>query len=99
MKVYILSDLEGTAGVINFSDYGEPGARYYELAKSLVTAEVNAVVEGALDAGADEVLVLDGHGHGAINPLELHPFAKLLAGRPFISTLIGPGSSFARKHV
>ncbi|HHY98563.1 MAG TPA: M55 family metallopeptidase [Firmicutes bacterium] len=82
MKVYILSDLEGTAGIINFDDYGEPGARYYELAKSLVTAEVNAAVEGALDAGADEILVLDGHGHGAINPLELHPSAKLLAGRP-----------------
>lgn len=82
MKVYILTDLEGACGVVNFDDYGVPGARYYEVARSLVTAETNAAIEGALEAGADEVLVLDGHGYGAINPLELHPAAKLIAGRP-----------------
>lgn len=82
MKVYIMTDLEGVAGVINFDDYATPKGRYYELARELTTMEVNAAVEGLLEAGADEILVVDGHGYGAINPVLLHPEAKLLAGRP-----------------
>jgi len=82
LKVYVMTDLEGVAGVVNFDDYATPEGRYYEVARELTTMEVNAAVEGLLEAGADEVLVVDGHGHGAINPLLLHPEAKLLAGRP-----------------
>jgi D-amino peptidase len=82
MKVYIMTDLEGVAGVINWDDYGAPGARYYELAKSLTTQETNAAIEGAIAAGATEILVVDGHGHGAIDRCELHPAAELYAGQP-----------------
>jgi len=82
MKVYVMTDLEGVAGVINFDDYGTPAGRYYEVARELTTKEANAAVEGLLEARADEILVVDGHGHGAINPSLLHPAAKLLAGRP-----------------
>lgn len=82
MKLYIMTDLEGVAGVINSQDYAAPGDRYYEVARSLTTAETNAAIEGALAAGATEILVVDGHGHGAINPCELHPAAELFAGRP-----------------
>ena len=82
MKLYIMTDLEGVAGVVNWDDYGAPGARYYELAKLLTTQETNAAIEGALAAGATEILVVDGHGHGAIDPCELHPAAELYAGRP-----------------
>jgi len=82
LKVYIMTDLEGVAGVINFDDYATPDGRYYEVARELTTMEVNAAIEGVLEAGADEILVVDGHGHGAINPLLLHPEAKLLAGKP-----------------
>lgn len=82
MKVYIMTDMEGVAGIINWDDYGAPDARYYELARELTTMEVNAAIEGALDAGATEILVVDGHGHGAINPVLLHPSARLLTGRP-----------------
>jgi D-amino peptidase len=35
-----------------------------------------------LEAGATEILVVDGHGAGAINPALLHREAKLLAGSP-----------------
>ncbi len=51
MKVYILSDLECVAGVINFTDYcrTETG-KFYEHAKELVTLEVNAAVDGLLEA-------------------------------------------------
>lgn len=82
MKVYLMTDMEGVAGVVNWDDYGAPGARYYETARELTTDETNAAVEGALEAGATEVLVVDGHGHGALNPRLLHPEAKLLTGRP-----------------
>lgn len=82
MKVYIMTDLEGVAGVINFDDYCIPEGRYYEVARGLLTREVNAAIEGLMEAGADEFLVVDGHGHGGINPSLLHPVAKLLAGRP-----------------
>ncbi|KYH39540.1 MAG: hypothetical protein AYL33_007980 [Candidatus Bathyarchaeota archaeon B63] len=82
MKVYVMTDLEGVAGVINFDDYGTPKGRYYETARELTTNEANAAIEGLIEAGAKEILVVDGHGHGAINPLLLHPSAKLLSGRP-----------------
>lgn len=82
MKVYIMTDLEGVAGIIGFDDYGAPSGRYYEVGRELTTFETNAAIEGLLEAGATEILVVDGHGWGAINPWLLHPAAKLLAGRP-----------------
>ena len=82
MKVYIMTDMEGVAGVVSSVDYGAPGSRYYEVGRELTTLETNAAIEGALEAGAHEVLVVDGHGHGAIDPLQLHPAARLLTGRP-----------------
>lgn len=82
MKVFIITDLEGVSGILNFDDYATSSGRYYELGKGLVTGETNAAIEGALAAGADEVHVLDGHGWGGISVLELHPEAKLIAGHP-----------------
>ena len=77
-----MTDQEGVAGVTNWIDFGAPGARYYETARELLTMEVNAAIEGVLEAGATEILVVDGHGHGSINPVLLHPKARLLTGRP-----------------
>jgi len=82
MKIYIMTDLEGVAGVVNWHDYGAPEHRWYLRGRELTTLEANAAIEGFLAAGADELLVVDGHGHGAIDPVLLHPAAKLLAGRP-----------------
>jgi len=82
MKVFMVTDMEGVAGVVSFTDQSYPDGKYYEAAKSLETAEVNAAVDGLLDAGVDDILVWDGHGAGGINFTELHPAAKLLHGRP-----------------
>jgi D-amino peptidase len=82
MKIYIMTDMEGVAGVLSSVDFCAPDSRYYETGRTLTTLETNASIEGALDAGAKEFLVIDGHGHGAIDPLQLHPAARLLAGRP-----------------
>ena len=82
MRLYILSDAEGTAGVVNFWDYSRPEFRYYETTRSLVTQEINAAVAGALEAGVTEVYVADAHGPGAVNVELLHPEARVLTGRP-----------------
>ena len=82
MKVLVHTDIEGVAGVVSFEEQGYPTGKYYERAKSLLTAEINAAVEGLLAEGAEDILVNDGHGPGAVVFEELHPEAKLFHGRP-----------------
>ena len=51
MKVYIGTDLEGVAGVVTFTQQTYSNAKYYEQSKKLLTAEVNAAVEGIVEMG------------------------------------------------
>lgn len=83
MKIHIMTDLEGVAGVVNAKDYIYKDSKYYEYACELATLEVSAAVAGALDAGATEILVVDGHGPGAMKRQLLHPRARLMTGRPW----------------
>lgn len=82
MKLFILTDIEGVAGVVQW-EHCIPAGRYYERSKRLLTLEVNAAVEGALEAGATEIIVWDAHGAGGIDPELLHPQARLLFGKGF----------------
>jgi len=82
VKIFMMTDLEGCAGVCNARDYIHWDSRYYEYACELATLEVSAAVEGALEAGATEVIVMDGHGPGAMKRQLLHPRARLMTGRP-----------------
>ena len=82
MKIYLLTDLEGAAMVFGFDQTRLPEAEARKpAAMALLTREVNACVDGILDAdpGA-EVVVLDGHGSGGIAPDLLHDRAELIAG-------------------
>ena len=79
MKIYIMTDLEGVAGVQNSGDWCSPESRYYETGKELLTREVNAAIEGFFAGGATEIVVADGHGCGAINPVLLNNRAELIA--------------------
>ncbi len=63
-KVYICTDLEGASGVTQESQSFADQARY-EAARLSLTRDVNAAVLGARDAGATEIVVLDGHGVNA----------------------------------
>lgn len=82
MKILICTDIEGVAGVTTFGvDTGVDGRNYLN-ARRLLTEEVNAAVRGFLAAGATEIIVVDGHGPGAIDFELLRPPAKLLHGRP-----------------
>jgi len=85
-SVFMLTDLEGVAGVVAFEEQTYPTGKYYDDAKRLLTAEVNAAVDGLMAAGVEEVIVCDGHGPGAICFEDLHPQAKLLHGRPITTS-------------
>jgi len=82
MKIYVMTDLEGVAGVTNFDDWCGPSGRYYEAGKELLTREVNAAIEGFFAGGATEIVVADGHGYGGVNGLLLDPRAELMRGWP-----------------
>lgn len=82
MKVFISADMEGISGVVASPQTG-PEGQEYERARRLMTGEVNAAVEGALVAGATEVLVNDAHGSMRNILIEdLHPAARLVSGSP-----------------
>jgi len=80
MRIYLMTDLEGVAGVQNFQEWTRPGKRYYPLARQLLTQEVNAAIEGFFAGGATSVLVADGHGPGAVDIVDLDPRAEFLRG-------------------
>jgi len=82
MRVYISSDIEGTAGVSAWTQT-EPGSQGYEEARRLMTGEVNAAIDGAFLGGATQVVVNDSHD-GMRNLLLdlLDPRAELITGAP-----------------
>ncbi len=89
MKVLISADMEGTCGVVSWvqvtpTEYGsdEPTSGVeYEQARARMTAEVNAAIRGALDGGAEEVIVNDSHdGMRNLIPEELDPACRFISG-------------------
>ena len=82
LKVYVSVDMEGISGVVHHDHTGRDG-KDYELARRLMTLEANAAVEGAFDAGADEVLVNDSHGtQRNLLPELLDPRVEFITGMP-----------------
>jgi D-amino peptidase len=80
LKIFISVDMEGIAGVIQGSDCSSSG-KDYDYFRKIMTLETNAAIEGALAAGATEIVVRDGHGSKTnILPDLLHKKAKLLRG-------------------
>lgn len=82
MRIMLVTDLEGVAGVKNAEDWIFPATPYYATATRLLTAEVNAAVEGFFAAGATYVQVADGHGPGAIDIERLDPRVEYARGWP-----------------
>jgi D-amino peptidase len=82
VKIFISADMDGVAGVATprQCDMDNPD---YELARRLMTEEVNAAIAGAFDGGATEVLVNDSHSQ-QINllPNLMDKRAELILGRP-----------------
>ena len=55
MKILMMTDLEGVAGILNFVAWCTPEGRYYDKAKRLLTQEVNAAAKGFFDGGVEAV--------------------------------------------
>lgn len=64
MKLYIVADMEGIAGVVSAEEISTAPTWEQEQARRQFTNEVAVVCQGALDAGAEEIYVNDFHGNG-----------------------------------
>jgi D-amino peptidase len=82
MKILISSDAEG----VSWTTHGSqvlPEGRDYQAFREIYTMEINALVEGALKNGADEVFIADSHDSGRnIIYSRLHKKARLITGTP-----------------
>lgn len=82
MNVFISVDMEGVACVVHTDDVKLEGPAY-EAARKWITGEVNAAIEGALEAGATQVVVNEAHGHMRnLLPDELNEQTLLIRGSP-----------------
>jgi D-amino peptidase len=95
MKIYIITDLEGISGVYKFSQTREADTPLNVQAKEYFMGDVAAVVRGLRDAGATEIVVLDGHGTQAVAPQLMEPGATYVTGLPRPDVLWGLDRSYA----
>jgi D-amino peptidase len=82
MKILISADMEGITGITSWDQVTPGHAEYYRF-RSVMTADVNAAVNGAFAGGADDVVIADGHWNGSNILLEqLDTRVKLNTGSP-----------------
>jgi D-amino peptidase len=60
MKLLIATDMEGTSGVVDWN-HVDPSKPEYARFRKVMTANVNAAIEGAIRGGATEIIVSDSH--------------------------------------
>jgi len=81
MKIFISFDMEGVAGIVDWSQCIGPGPDY-DTGCRLLLGEVNAAIDGAMAAGADEIICNDSHGTmNNLDPEALHGRARYVSGR------------------
>ncbi len=96
MKIFISSDMEGTAGIVHWdeTEKGKDGYQHFSLQMS---KEVAAACEGANAAGAKEIFVKDAHDSARnINPELLPENVKIFRewGRHPFSMMAGLDETF-----
>jgi len=80
MRVYISADIEGVAGIAS-PDEANPEHRDVRFFQDQMTREVKAACEGAMAAGAQDILVKDAHWTGRnIDPRALPECARMMRG-------------------
>jgi D-amino peptidase len=80
MRIFISVDMEGTSGLERLEEIfrGLPG---FDRFRQLMAGDANAVIQGAIDGGADEVVVSDSHGYMCnLYPDDLVPGVQLKRG-------------------
>lgn len=82
MKILIAADMEGISGVVHW-DHVSLSHPEYSRFRRIMTEDVNAAIRGAIEGGAEEVVISDGHAYGRnILIEELDPRARLNSGTP-----------------
>lgn len=95
MKIYIVTDLEGASGVFKFEQTREMQGPLFREAMGYLMGDIAAVVKGLRAAGADEIVVLDGHdGGNNFIPHLMEPGAKYITGKPREGMLWGLDRTF-----
>jgi len=80
MKVFVSVDMEGITGVTGWHQVMHKDPEYGE-ARERMIADVNAAIEGALEAGATDIVVNDAHDRmGNLILSKLKPQARLISG-------------------
>ena len=79
MKVFLSTDMEGTAGVVDWEQCVGNGPEA-AAGRRLLLAEVNAAIEGAVAGGASEIVVNDSH-----STMRNLPAGELAGGASYIS--------------
>lgn len=81
MKIFLSSDMEGTAGVVDWEQCIGDGPQA-TAGRQLLLDEVNAAIEGALAGGATEIVVNDSHSQMRnLPPQALAGQASYISGR------------------
>jgi D-amino peptidase len=81
VKVFISTDFEGVAGIVDW-DQIMVGSSDYELGRRLLLGELNAAIDGAMSAGATEFVVNDSHSSMRnLQPDLLRGQARLITGK------------------
>ena len=81
MKVFVAVDMEGTTGLERLEEIfrGLPG---FDTFRQVMAGDANAVVRGAIEGGATEVVVSDSHGYMCnIHPDDVLPGVQLRRGQ------------------
>ena len=85
LRVLVLHDMEGLSGQSDHRTFLYRNTEFYPQGREYLIGDVNAVIDGLFDGGADVVQVVDGHGSGNPEPDiildRLDPRAEML-GRP-----------------
>src|SRR3984957_21288076 len=80
MRLFLSVDMEGTTGLERLEEIfrGLPG---YDTFRQLMAGDANAVIRGAIEGGATEIVVSDSHGYMCnIYPNDLTPGVLLKRG-------------------
>ena len=88
MRVMIWGDMEGVAGITSWDHVGG-SSPLYEEGRRLYTGEINAAVRGCKQAGASEIVVVDGHGGG---------FAGCRGFMSLRTEMLEPGAEYVLGH-
>jgi D-amino peptidase len=85
MRVAVSVDMEGVSGTVSFKQI-TTGSAEWQRAQRLATADVNAAIAGAREAGATRFVLHDTHSLDDINLLidELDESAEYIGGQPLL---------------